>query len=286
MVLESRARPTYYCLAGCIRALAIVPVAAPLLLEGSCIFPIMITAAAVEASSGNYLDGGHLLNFDILITYVFWNTYSSLQAFAIQFGIFSGFSYVSSLFFYYAITVGLRWPKRQILKYAEPFIHICPIAIGLGMSIPPWPMHLYNPSTLGGWCTLVPTGCNFETRECIRGKIDDANRFFFLSSFLVAGMFFTMFLSFALIVWRAYIVKHNITRIMSIHGSLEFWGDKVIVDNKTNFRQLLNQILSYTIPLVLAVVFQIIEMIITGPNSYQRPSTVNALRIFFFPLQG
>ncbi len=228
---------------------------------------------------------GNLLNF-VIFNILRILDYSS-QAFAIQFGIFTGFSYVSSLFFYYAITIGLRWPKNKILKYAEPFIHIFPVAIGLGMSVPPWPMHLYNPSTLGGWCTLVPVGCDFETRECIRGKIDDANRFYFLSSFLMASMFLSMFLSFGLIVWRAYIVKHNIKTILTIYGTLEFWGDKVIVDNHTNFRQLFNQILSYTIPLILTCVFQIIEMIMSGPNSYhRRPSTVNALRIFFFPLQG
>lgn len=201
-------------------------------------------------------------------------------------GLFTSYSYVGSLFFFYACSIGLGVNERTTLKFVEPAIHLFPFFIGVGMSIPPWLMDLYNPSSLGSWCTAVATGCNFETQECVRGNLDDARLFSAFSVLLMVLLFATMIASFGLVLGKAFAVERQINELCQMHHTMLSWGDERIQNNREHFKVLFVQACSYTLPLVLAILFQAIESANVGYNAYQRPSVINYLRVLFFPSQG
>ena len=154
------------------------------------------------------------------------------------------------------------------------------------MSIPPWLMDLYNPSSLGSWCTAVATGCNFETQECVRGNLDDARLFSAFSVLLMVLLFATMIASFGLVLGKAFAVERQINELCQMHRTMLSWGYERIQNNREHFKVLFVQACSYTLPLVLAILFQAIESANVGYNAYQRPSVINYLRVLFFPSQG
>ena len=78
------------------------------------------------------------------------------QGFCFTLGSIMSYSYIGALCFYYLCTIVFRMSQEKIQKKVEPFLHIVPIVLGLGVSVPFLFLDMYNQSDGLPWCTLIP----------------------------------------------------------------------------------------------------------------------------------
>lgn len=83
---------------------------------------------------------------------------------------FSSAAYISSLSFFYVLTVRFNVKEQKMRRFVEPIFHIVSIGCPLISSLTGIGLQVYNPSEfgLGCWTTAYPAGCVGE--ECERGQ--------------------------------------------------------------------------------------------------------------------
>ena len=78
----------------------------------------------------------------------------TIQGFMFWFCAQGTFLYNVTLCIYYVAAIFWRLDGLTIRKYLEPFLHLIPIGIGLGIAILPLIYDLYNPSPWAPWCSV------------------------------------------------------------------------------------------------------------------------------------
>jgi hypothetical protein len=106
--------------------------------------------------------------------------------------------YNGSLTLYYLLTIRYRWTDRQTHRI-EGWLHVVPLLIGWGTSIPGLPLTLYNPGPVG--CTIgeYPAGCG-QRNNCKRG--DDAALYRILFTFLIIWAVFAFLVVAMTMIYR------------------------------------------------------------------------------------
>ena len=220
-----------------------------------------------------------------------------LQGFAIFFGAFTSFSYNCALCTYYALKIAMSF-NDATLDRIEPFLfHAVPILSGLGVAIVPLIFDLYNPSTLGAYCTSVPVGCDPITEECERGDFNAALAVTYISVVYILMAFFIMFVSFGLILRKVIHLEKVLSELSSLSRSLQqeesgeqgyanAAGEHAAHNSRFTTKSMLMQMLGYALPLILTLIFEQIDTYQVGLEGYQKPGVITNLRLAFFPSMG
>lgn len=219
-----------------------------------------------------------------------------MQGFGIFLGVFASYSYNSSLCTYYALKMALSFSDAT-LDRIEPFLfHAVPILTGLGVATAPLIFDLYNPSSLGAYCTCVPVGCDPITGECERGDINAALVIIYIAVICIFMAFFIMFVSFGLILRKVFHLEKLFAMLKSLPSAHQEERDEhedtnagersAINSSRFTSKSILMQMFGYVLPLILALIFQLIDTYQNGLDGYQKPGVITNLRLAFFPLMG
>jgi len=183
------------------------------------------------------------------------------------------------------------------LDRIEPFLfHAVPILTGLGVATAPLIFDLYNPSSLGAYCTCVPVGCDPITGECERGDINAALVIIYIAVICIFMAFFIMFVSFGLILRKVFHLEKLFAMLKSLPSAHQEERDEhedtnagersAINSSRFTSKSILMQMFGYVLPLILALIFQLIDTYQNGLDGYQKPGVITNLRLAFFPLMG
>lgn len=118
------------------------------------------------------------------------------QGFFYSSGIITMYAYNAMLCVYYACVIAIRMKEYKIKKYVEPFLHLTPVALGLGLGFEDLSKGLYRPSDWVAWCTAVSTDSSVVVLA------------------LIATLLVIIFTSFALIIWRVIKTENQLPRIV------------------------------------------------------------------------
>ena len=63
--------------------------------------------------------------------------------------------------------------QAKIQKNVEPFLHMIPIGLAMGVSVPFFFLDMYNQTKGMAWCSLVPLPnlCSPDKGDCVRGGV-------------------------------------------------------------------------------------------------------------------
>ena len=78
------------------------------------------------------------------------------KPFCFTLGSIMSYSYIGAICFYYRCAVVFRMSQEKIQKKVEPFLHMVPIGLGLGVSVHFLVLDMYNQTDGMPWCTLIP----------------------------------------------------------------------------------------------------------------------------------
>ena len=226
-----------------------------------------------------------------------------LQGFFFTFGTFTAFSYNCMLCVYYTLAIALRLKEQTIRTYCEPFLHIIPICIGLGMTIPSVMFDLFNPSSTEPWCTFASLACEEDMKkdwcevspidscldakkECYRGDLNISAQILTARELITRALCLVILLSFTACVWRVYRTERQLIEICKIdafvHKNMK--GIKKAQYSHNTTKVIVVQALAYTTAFALMLIFLLLREVLPGNAKHSKIVTFGFL--FFLPLQG
>jgi len=133
------------------------------------------------------------------------------QGFIIDFGHQTMYSYNAMLCLYYTCAIVFKMKEEDIHKRVEPFLLSIPPMIGLGLSIPPLFLGMYNPGNQ--WCSINYIECSTvndditgDHYQYTRGSKRLMFTYVRVSLFLILTILIITFVSFALMIRRARVI--------------------------------------------------------------------------------
>ena len=202
------------------------------------------------------------------------------QAFFYVFGLNVMFSYNAMLFVYNTCAITFQMREQHIVKFVEPFLHLIPLGMGLGIAIPPLVNELYNPTTWDAWCSISAGTAEVYTEQVLR--LRNLKNMDSMVIILVVTFFSIILICSILILWRVIRVEREL-----LGPKIKRRGELLMSNNQEkankslqNSKVIAKQALAYLLSFMITAGVLFIRGLIDEPN------WMIFLSFALMPLQG
>jgi len=207
------------------------------------------------------------------------------QGFFFVLGTVGTYVYNGTLCVYYACVIAFTMRESNVKKKVEPFLHLIPLGLGLGIALIPIFYEMYNPTPGSAWCSIrnLEYGCTGD--DCERG-IEGIYEMVTTIALLFIGVDIFVIIGCLFLVCRK-VYKQN--KMLALYEERADNSDFVRVLNSRNrtTKIVMVQSLAYIVALFTTLFFPVIMLINpSGEETKGKQLIVRKFHLIFEPLQG